>query len=679
MTEATRGDRVPLFSCPAAGLAAAAVALGAVGLKTAQAQSRPNIIVIVADDLGTEAIEGEAWDNALGVHTPNLARWASDGRVFANTRVYPVCSPTRSALMTGREAFRTGIVGVLWPETAEPTRRALSLQPQETTIAEALKTQSYTTILVDKWHLGWDESAGVMPRDQGFDEFFDFRDTLPLDDPIAVGDEHLSLAVDQAIDAVQNRQHNHDPYALFFCTIDPHQREDASGREPLLWWKVDDRLLPSGEDYYAPQNENNRNRYRAVVEALDTELFRMLHELDVVDSRGRYRESSNTVVFFIGDNGTPRQVSVEGHRAKGSVYERGTHVPLFVFGEGVPSDGAVQDRVVSAVDLYETVADVADLSSNGRGSAPRDARSFADRIGYNRTGPTRTLSLSADGDADNPSACRVSLTDGIHKLVVRGGGAMLARLASDEFYDLQTDPLEDNNLIPNGLNTSERSQYLSWRDQIVDYWPNAMSEQTPLTVDIPVADIMFIDDHDNTGTSTLALGTYHPGRSDERESRVLVKFNIDRLDQLLPQGKTIDDIIGAQIGFGFARESAEPDETDTGVITAHPLNNSWSSSGRTRWRDINNEYDPNVTLGSLDVAPHIIPDPPGNKQFGVPLTLGTPVSFGHSQALVDQIHEWHDRPWSNDGVVLLADVLPNLDGDQRIFLMNKAALRVTLR
>ncbi|MCC6908010.1 MAG: sulfatase-like hydrolase/transferase [Phycisphaerales bacterium] len=638
---------------------------------------RPNIIFILADDVGTEAIEGPHWDNALNCHTPNLAQWAANGRSFTSARSYPNCSPTRAALMSGREALRTGVVGVIWPETTPSIRQALSLQPQETTLAEALRAESYNTILIDKWHLGWDQGVGILPQEQGFDVFYHYEDTLLLDDPLEVGDEHISLSVDQAVDAVLHRARPDDPYALFFWSIDAHQREDPSGREPRPWWKTDERLLPSGERYY--DNDTDRNRYRAVVEALDTELLRLLQELDVVDSRGRYRESSNTVVFFMGDNGTPPPVSVHGQRAKGSLYEPGIRVPLFVFGEDVSHDGRAEDRPVSASDLFETIADVADVSLGARGDAPRDSRSFADRIGYSPTGPARTLSMSFDGQPDDPSRSRVALTNGRYKLIARGGGPALAPLSTDEFYDLDADPDERDNLVRSGMNGSERAEYLAMRDQLVDYWPCAMSERLSTQVDIPVKDVMWIDEENNRGTSTLTLGTYHPEQSDARESRVLIKFHIERLESLLPQGKSVDDIISAQIAFGFARESTEPDETDTGVIRIYPMTGSWSSSGQTSWSDINEAFDSQTELGLVDLPPHIIPNPPGSKQFGVPLTLGTPLSLGRSEALVNQVRSWHAGPSSNDGVVLIADVVPGLHGDQRVFLMNIAAIRVTLR
>lgn len=639
----------------------------------------PNIIFILADDIGTEAIEGAAWPNELNCHTPNLAQWASAGRSFTNARVYPVCSPTRAAIMSGREALRTGVAGVLWPQTSSPQRELLSLHNDERTIGEALQARGYHTILIDKWHLGWDNAAGVMPADQGFDVFHDYRDTLPLDDPLQVGDEHISLTVDLAIDAVESRPNRTDPYALFFWTLDAHERQGDGSPQNFKWWKVHSDLLPSGENYYGPGNDNPRNRYRAVVESLDTELFRLLNSLGVVDNNGNYRRNSDTIVVFLGDNGTPRQVSTFGDRAKGSLFEAGIRVPMFVFGENVPSDGRIESRLVSAVDLFETLADVADVDAGDRGAAPRDSRSFADLIGYTRSGPVREFSVSGRGHPDDPTQAQVSITDGRYKLIARGGGAMLAPLNSDQFYDLQNDPPEQRDLVRLGMNGSERARYNALRDEIVNHWPIAMNVRASNQVDIPLDDVMWIDSRDRQGTTTLTLGHLAPGDPGEVESRILARFAVDRLENLLPPGKDVSDIVRAQIAFGFARDSGDATETDTGVIAIHPMTEEWSSSGSTRWSDIVNALNGGRVLGRVDVAPHIIPNPLGSQQMGVPMPMGTPLSFGHSADLLEQVLDWHERPWTNDGVMLSVEALPNLEGDQRVFLMNRAVIRLTLQ
>lgn len=652
----------------------------AVGLPATPAggQDRPNIIFILADDLGTDALEGAAWGNQLACRTPNLAQWSAQGRVFTSARVYPVCSPTRAALFSGREGLRTGVTGVLWPFTPPRDRRRLSLQAHEQTIAEALKATGYATILIDKWHVGWDEGRGLRPLEQGFDVYYDYRETLLLDDPLVLGDEHISRTVDLAIEAVQNRPRQSDPYALFFCSLDAHERTGDGGPGNYKWWKVHSDLLPSGENYYSPQNDSPRNRYRAVVESMDTELFRLLRELGVVNAQGRYRPGSNTIVVFMADNGTPQTISLEGDRAKGSLFEFGTRVPLIVFGAGVPGDGEAQTRPVSAVDLFETLADVAGVAAEDRGSAPRDSRSFADLIGYQRSGEARAYSVSAKGHPDDPALASVAITDGRYKVIARGGGPGLAPLSSDQFYDLVADPFERTDLVQSGMTPPQRAAYRTLRDELVNHWPAAMAQRMPNQVDIPITDVMWINSMNERGSSFLPVGHFHPGRLDETESRILVRFAVHRLDRLLPPGKTVDDIARAQIAFGFARESAEPDEIDTGPITAHPMSVSWSSSGQSSWTELANAFLADRVLGRLDLPPHLIANPSGSQQAGVPISQGTPLSLGHSEALVLQVREWYDDPESNFGVMLRVELLPGLDGDQRAYLLNRAAIRLTL-
>ncbi|MFW5653483.1 MAG: sulfatase, partial [Planctomycetota bacterium] len=320
--------------------------------------SKPNLVIIVTDDQGIDAIEGTTWPNDLNVRTPTLATLADRGRIFTNARVNAACSPTRAAFMTGRSAFQTGVTGVIGFGQSEPNRDLVSLHHTERTIAEVLKDAGYYNVLIDKWHIGWSDTFGTNPQHQGFDEFYGYNAVRHLDDPVQVGDEHITRSVDRALDAIRNRPDPNQPYALFFWTIDPHKRVDGTGKEPLLWWKVRDELLPSGEDYYAPERDNNLNRYRAVVEALDTELNRLLQGLNIINENLWYVESSNTVVIFTSDNGTPNEVSPNEGRAKHTLYEDGVRVPLFIFGENVPKDGRWIDRPVTTYDFFETIADI---------------------------------------------------------------------------------------------------------------------------------------------------------------------------------------------------------------------------------------------------------------------------------------------------------------------------------
>ncbi len=181
----------------------AALALNCSFTVSALAQELPNLIFILTDDQGIDAIEWPPNTRAdERVRTPRLNRMAEQGVSFTNFRVNPNSSPTRACLMTGRSALDTGVVGVIGRYTplagmgnpcestpltgtvAKVTNR-LALQTQERTIAEVLQDMGYYTILIDKWHLGYNEGIeptpedhGLLPTQQGFDIFVDWMDDI---------------------------------------------------------------------------------------------------------------------------------------------------------------------------------------------------------------------------------------------------------------------------------------------------------------------------------------------------------------------------------------------------------------------------------------------------------------------------------------------------------------------
>ena len=96
------------------------------------AQQKPNILLIMTDDQGIDAIEGAHWPNQLNCHTPRLSAFASEGRSFTKMRVNPLCSPSRAAILRGRYASHTGVMGLIGENQPQPDRDILSVQRQET-------------------------------------------------------------------------------------------------------------------------------------------------------------------------------------------------------------------------------------------------------------------------------------------------------------------------------------------------------------------------------------------------------------------------------------------------------------------------------------------------------------------------------------------------------------------
>lgn len=647
------------------------------------AQNQPNIIVILSDDQGIDAVEGANWPNNLNCHTPNISALANQGRIFVNARVQPYCSPTRAGIMSGRSGLRTGVIGVVSrQEAAIPDRDLVSLQGYETTIAEVLKDVGYYTIHIDKWHCGYNSQMGQRPEQQGFMVVHNRNDYYYLDDPDTVGDEHISRMVNLSVDEVNNRPDPNQPYALFFWTIEPHKKynPDSNG---FWWWRVDESLLPSGSNYYNanPRNDTEVDRYRATVEALDTEIGRMLNELGVVNSSMQYRRNSNTLVIYLGDNGTPQEVAPVPDHAKGSGYEGGIRVPFFVMGENVPDDGAVLDRLVNHEDIFETIADIVEATPQQRGSAPRNSYSFADSIGWSQNPlPQREFTLS--------NVARVSyndqyvvLADKQYKLFAKAGGPYLDPLSGDEFYDLSSDPNELDDLNKSHMKPAQKAAYYNMRDKITNYWNTSVSNPFKLIVDVPITDMLRIDEDDDTSTKTFRVGFRDLDRwpDHHRESRGLIRFDIQKIDNLLPPNKKFSDIIDAQLLIGFKEDSTSSSNNDTGVISVHQLDVDWYNHN-PRFRDIENNFDPAV-CGFVDLPPYIVTNPGGDGNTilaGIPLSFGTPLSFGQSTNLLDLVTYWHNNPSKNHGVVLMAEPLFDRLGDQRVTFLNIAALRLTL-
>ncbi|MCL4197221.1 MAG: sulfatase-like hydrolase/transferase [Phycisphaerales bacterium] len=410
----------------------AALALNCSFVVSALAQDGPNLIFILTDDQGVESIDGPYWSNAMGCTTPTLAALARQGVSFTNCRVNPNCSPTRACLMTGRSALDTGVNGVLTRyasdvignpchESAGPltgiearVTNRLALQTQEWTIGEVLQNMGYYTILVDKWHLGYDEfdeERGMRPELQGFNEVFDWMDLIEGVYRICQGypdtfyaDHHMVDAAEFAV-AAAGRRAPGQKYALFFHTITPHRRHSDNPDNPTAgynWWAIEDdvNLIPVTRNLTLtdPAEGGQVVRFLQNVEAMDSvirrDLLLPLGIIENIENEWPYIEESDTVVFFTSDNGTDPDVTSQRYGtwrgAKNTLYEGGINVPLFVMGEGISDDpnlpNTVDTRQISHVDFFDTIADIIEapeaIRANPHGNFPRRGASFACNIGW---------------------------------------------------------------------------------------------------------------------------------------------------------------------------------------------------------------------------------------------------------------------------------------------------------
>lgn len=331
---------------------------------------KPNILMIVADDLG--AMDLGCYGSKFH-RTPNLDRLAREGVRF--TQAYsaaPVCSPTRVALMTGQHPARVGLTDWLPGRTDRPDQKLdrpeipMQLPLEKVTMAEMLKAAGYRTIHIGKWHLG---GEGFGPLQQGFDvniagdltgtplsyfgPFKNNRNRFMPGLEVAKDGEYLTdRLTDEAIKQIDTQD---DPKKPFFLYM-PHYAVHTPMRA-----KAD---LIAGYDATGIPGGKQRNPiYAAMLQSLDESVGRLLQKLE---EKGL---AKNTWVIFTSDNGglattegpnTPATSNAPLREGKGWLYEGGLRVPLIIKGPGVKSPGRTVHNPVISMDLMPTVAALAD-------------------------------------------------------------------------------------------------------------------------------------------------------------------------------------------------------------------------------------------------------------------------------------------------------------------------------
>lgn len=372
---------------------------------------KPNIIFIISDDQGLDASPQYSLSSDLP-ETPNLTAIANSGLIFDNAWVSPTCSPTRAALMTGKHSNRTSVFA---PGDELPASEIIL----QSYLKNHADTSEYASAVIGKWHLG---SGNSGPNDFGIDHFAgiirggvqDYNDwSLNVNGTVTTSTNYVtSELTDQAINWVNAQS---APWFLWLSYNAPHSPFH------LPPTGLHNRSL-SGTD--ADIAANPRPYYLAAIEAMDTEFGRLWDSLSTA-------EQSNTIIIYLGDNGTPRQVkdnSVAQTGSKDTLYQGGVNVPMFISGPAVTRTGERESALISHTDFFPTIAEL----SGANLPAYQDGRSFADLLS-DASSATRedTYTESNDGwTARNDS----------FKLINNTGG-------TQELYDLNADPAEQTNLL----------------------------------------------------------------------------------------------------------------------------------------------------------------------------------------------------------------------------------------
>jgi len=417
-------------------------------LATAGVHAQRNVVLIIADDLGTDYF-GFYEDHVDTVDVPNIRGLLSRGVRFTNAMSNPVCSSTRSGILTGRYSFRTGVGNVVGGIGGSG-----QLATSEMTIPRMLELYDPTIAKADlgKWHLHQPAPATNLlnPNIIGYDHFEGpFIGALPsytnwtkftngVASPVTT--YATSENVNNAVAWLRTQEQSR--FFLWLAFNAPH--------EPL-------HLPPAALHSYnmltgvqADINANPKPYFKAMIQAMDHEIGRLADSLEVM---GRL---DSTDLIFIGDNGNTRRTAqiAELNRAKGTVYQYGVHVPMIIAGPSVINPGRVCDALVNTADIFATVLELfgfADWQSSIPAGSPVDSRSILP-IMIDQGTEIRPWSFCEIFKLTTDSADGKAMRNMDYKLIRFDHG-------TEEFYDLANDPQESINLLDGTLDPGQLTNY----------------------------------------------------------------------------------------------------------------------------------------------------------------------------------------------------------------------------
>ncbi len=441
-------------------------------------EKKPNIIFLLADDLGWTGLRCFGSDF---YETPNLDQLAQTGMKFTNAyAACTVCSPTRASIMTGMYPARLHLTDFIAGQNRPFAKLRIpdwtkGLDHSYVTIAEALRDSGYKTAQIGKWHLNHAgrDAAAYGPTSHGFDSEVDkprgTRGYMLPRGANADGESKSQYLTDYLTDkAVTFIDESKDkPFFLYFAYHLPHT--PIEGRADLV--------AEFSKKVRADAIHNNPT-YAAMVASLDQSVGRVLERLD------RHGIADNTLVVFTSDNGglTQRYGKHDGYtenlplrRGKGSAYEGGVRVPTIVRWPGVTTAGSVCDEPVMTIDYYPTLLEVTSSPGDKAHNASVDGRSITPLL----RDPSLTLSRNLywhyphyHAGGDSPYSA------------IRSGDWRLVEFHEDnrvELYNLAKDLGEQNDLSATMSDkvTQLRAKLYAWREQVDAQMPTPNPNYDP--------------------------------------------------------------------------------------------------------------------------------------------------------------------------------------------------------
>ena len=406
--------------------------------------SLPNVILVLVDDLGYNDV---GFNGSKDIRTPNIDMLSKNGVTFTNGYVsYPVCSPSRAGIITGRYQDKFGYgLNILYT----PKDPKMGLPLSEYTLADLFKSRNYKTSAIGKWHLGAHES--LRPLNRGFDEFFGFltgghryfpeewtledetkvksqgdayRTKLLRNDQRVEENEYLTDALSrEAIDFID--RNNENPFFLYLAYNAPHGPLQATKKYLDRYDHIDDK---------------RRKTYAAMVSSVDDGVG------DIIGKLKQHNILDNTIIYFLSDNGGSKFNSSNNYPLKGfkgELYEGGLKVPFVMHWPAKVKPNTVFEKPVISLDIFATIKSVINPSLELKN--PLHGKNLMPYIsGNNNNAPHDYLFWRNNGhqppqeDGTRPRYITWALRTLDHKLLIRRNDSM--------FFDLENDISESINV-----------------------------------------------------------------------------------------------------------------------------------------------------------------------------------------------------------------------------------------
>ncbi len=419
------------------------------------AAEQPNVIVIVADDLGWADVGYHGGD----IDTPSLDRLAAEGVQLHRFYTTPICSPTRAALMTGRNPMRLGIgYGVILPWDNN------GVHPTERFLPEAFLDAGYQTAMVGKWHLGHAQQT-YHPNNRGFEHFYGHLHTEVGYYPpfanmggkdfqrngVSIEEEGYEtfLLAEEVSRYIRERDQS-KPFFIYMPFLAPHTPLDAPRELQDKYRDINTDLPPARSQQTdftrrmatLTMRPSARPMYAAVVDAMDQGIGQVLTTLE------EQQLADNTIVLFFSDNGGAAY-SVGGANnaplrgGKGEVFEGGIRVVASMRWPARLSGGAKMDQIMTVMDVFPTLMEAAGLAPGPH--LPWDGNSLWPAISAGARAPREDYVFFA---SETPIYGHFNLTvfDEEWKLVQEVEQDQLSTTVTSHLFNIGDDPNEYNNL-----------------------------------------------------------------------------------------------------------------------------------------------------------------------------------------------------------------------------------------